>query len=410
MEAFIKDQIAATLKYAPFHMIAGRLKKQTSSGVTEAKRKVGGFIKGVCHPRDNFEQIKGAGIEWNRADAPYPFDKDGNIRQDYINWKERMRTYHENGIKLMVVTPYPREFIQHAGIDPRLPENEAKVKEVAVFLLKDLKELIGAIQVTNEMGVPRFTNPLTMDEAVRYIGIQLEAMYPHRGDVIIGYNSAGPQADLHSKMRPWHKYCDYVGIDIYIGCFVGVGCWMAMFDIMLRYVWSITGKPVILAEFGYIGGGAPKTPEEKSAVLQRYGVKTEAEARANIDAFMEAILRENPDMWKYIKKNASGGYADFIFQLDFCNHFYSELPKKTVIKKYPHTPQGQAGFYKEIYSRLTKLPFMLGAFLYCYSDSERCYVCKQPDCPTETRWGIVTIDGKEKPAYYAVRDALAKIK
>jgi len=51
-----------------------------------------------------------------------------------------------------------------------------------------------------------------MDQAARFIGIQLAAMHPHRGNILLGYNSGGPQADLHAKLRPWHKYCDYVGI------------------------------------------------------------------------------------------------------------------------------------------------------------------------------------------------------
>ncbi|MDR1465543.1 MAG: hypothetical protein LBJ11_09640 [Oscillospiraceae bacterium] len=408
MEAFIKDQIKATLRYVPYHIAASYCKKLTSPEVDASRRKAGGFIKGICHPTDDCAQIRGAGIEWNRPDIPFPFDKEGKVKQNYLDWKARMQRYRDGGIRLFAVTPYPREFIE-AGIDPRLPENEARIREVAMFLLDDLKEIVGGIQVTNEMGVPRFTLPLTTAEAARFIGIQLAAMYPHRGNIIIGYNSAGPQTDLHLKMRAWHKYCDYVGMDIYIGCFAPIGNWLVIFDLMLRYLWSLTGKPIILCEFGYISGGAPKTPEEKSAVLQRYGVKTEAEAREKIDQVMDAIHEKNPKMWNYITHNASGGYADFLFQLDFCNHFYSELPKRTVIKKYPHTAQGQADFYRDIFPRLQNLPFLLGAFVYCYADSDKCYVCDQDDCPTETRWGLVTMDHKEKPSYYAVRDALEKI-
>ena len=409
MEDFITQQILPTLTYVPFHMAASFCKKLTSPEVERSRRKAGGFIKGVCHPSENYEQIKGAGIEWNRPDIPFPFDAEGNIRPGYLEWKEKMRRYRANGIRLLAVTPYPREFIE-AGIDPRLPEDEARVREVALFLINDLKDLVSGIQITNEMGMPRFTLPLNMDQAARFIGIQLAAMHPHRGDILLGYNSGGPEADLHVRMRPWHKYCDYVGIDIYIGCFAPVATQMFLFDLLLRYMWSMTGKPVILCEFGYISGGAPKTPEEKRAILERYGASSEKEARENIGAFMENIKKVSPKIWEYTVKNASGDYGDFLFQLDFCNHFYSELPKLTVIKKYPHTPEGQAGFYREIFPRLARLPFMLGAFVYCWQDSEKCYVCGQDDCPTETRWGLVDMQHREKPAYYAVRDALAAIK
>jgi len=88
---------------------------------------------------------------------------------------------------------------------------------------------------------------------------------------------------------------------------------------------------------------------------------------------------------------------------------YSELPRRTVIKKYPHTPEGQASFYRGIYARLSRLPFLLGAFIYCWQDDEKCGYCNQAECPTETRWGLVDVDGREKPSYYAVRDALEKL-
>ncbi|MDR3313023.1 MAG: hypothetical protein LBS96_01040 [Oscillospiraceae bacterium] len=405
MEDFIKDQILPILKYVPFHWAASYVKKTSNAEVERNRRKAGGFIKGICHPTEDFEQIKGAGIRWNRADIPFPFEKDGFVRQGYLDWKEKMRRYAAGGIKIMAVTPYPRDYID-AGIDPRLPENEARVREIAVFMLTDLKELIGAVQITNEMGIPRFVLPLTMKEACRFIGIQLAAMHPHKGDILLGYNSAGPQADQHYQMRPWLKYCDYIGIDIYIGCFAPVGNSLYMYDLMLRYLWSMTNKPIILCEFGYISGGAPKTPEEKKAILQRYGVNSEAEARANIKEVFEKL---NPTMQAAIKSQASGDWGDFLFNIDYRNHFYSELPKGYVLKKHPHTPEGQAGFYREIFPRLAKLPFLLGAFVYCYKDSDRCYVCGQPDCPTETRWGIVTLEDEEKPSYYALRETLATI-
>jgi len=408
MEAFVKDQIVATLKAAPFHIAAGYLKKESSHEVEWIRRRLGGFIKGICHPRGDLEKVKGAGLEWNRADIAFPFDKEGNIRQEYLDWKENVRRDKENGMRIFAVTPYPRTYIEY-GIDPRTPEGEARVIEIAKFMVKDLRGIAEGYQITNEMGIPHFTKPLTMPQAARFIGVQLEAMAPLRGDAITGYNSAGPQADLHLLMRPWLQYCDYVGIDIYIGCFVGPGSWLCMFEVLLRYLWSLTGKPIILMEFGYISGGAPKTPEEKRERLQRYGVGSEQEAREKLDFFMENLKQISPKMWERTTKNASGSYADYLFKSDYKNHFYSELPKRTVIKQYPHTPVGQAEFYRDLLPRLAKLPFLLGAFIYHWPDGERCGYCHQADCPTETRWGLVDLEGREKPSYFAVRDAFREI-
>jgi len=410
MEPYIKDQIKAVLRYVPFHMIAGCLRKQTSPAVDEARRKIGGFMKGICHPSENYEQIKGAGIEWNRADIPFPFDAQGAVRQEYLDWKEKMRHYQANGIRIMAVTPYPRTYSEF-GVDP--VQNEERVREIAVFLLEDLKGIAEVFQITNEMGIPRFTQPLTLKQAARFIGVHLEAMYPHRGDILLGYNSAGPQGDLHALMRPWLKYCDYVGIDVYVGCFAPIGNHLIFNDLTLRYIWSMTRKPILLAEFGYISGGAPKTPEEKRAILRQYGVSSEKEAKEKIDLVLENMKTVAPTLQARVTKNASGdspkSRADYLFQIDTKNHLYRELPKHVVVKNCPHTPEGQADFYRAVLPRLAAQPFLLGAFIYAWKDGERCYACGQSDCPTETRWGLVDTQHKEKPSYYAVRDALKEI-
>ena len=403
-EEFVYCQFAPILAHVPPALLSYPFKSKTSAEAIAGREKAGGFIKGVCHGREDYEQMKAAGIEWNRCDIPFPFDASGNMRDDYVRFKAKLQGYVDNGMKIMAVTPYPREFIAH-GIDPRLPENDARVKEIAVFLAQDLQGLIGAMQITNEMGIPRFTLPLTTEQAVRFMGIQLEAIYPVRGDVLIGYNTAGPQVDVHKMMRPYHPFCDYVGIDIYVGCFTSFGNYLWMFDVTLAYLWSFTGKPIILCEFGYIGGGVPKTPEERREILMRYGASDEEEARQNVQDFVSRLPQKMQD---YVHRNASGDWGNFLFNSDFRDHLYTEMPAKTVISVYPHSPEGQAGFYRDLLPRLLRKPYLLGAFIYNYRESERCYVCGQEDCPIETRWGLTTIDGREKPAYHAVREVFGE--
>jgi len=402
----VREQVEALVKHLPGALISYSFKAKTSVEVETARAKAGGFIKGICHPNDNYEQIKGAGIEWDRADVPFPFDENGNIRQSYVQWKERMRRFVENGIRIMAVTPYPRDYIEF-GVDPRLPENEGRVKEIAVFLIRDLQGLIGAVQISNELYAPRFKYPMTSEEVINFIRMNLEAVYPIRGNVLVGYNTAGPQMDQHAALKPYLKYCDYVGVDIYIGSFFELGNWMFFYDMTLNALWSYTGKPIILCEFGYISGGAPKTATEKKAILERYGASSEKEARSNITAFAENL----PEKMRYnIGREASGDLGDFIFNSEFTNHLFMELPEKVVVEGYPHTPEGQAKFYTDIFPRLVKRDYLIGTFVYCYSDSSACYYCGQRDCPIETRWGLVTVDGQEKPSYYAVRDMWAGTK
>ncbi len=407
MEQFIKDQITYGLQYLPVNLIKSFFIPKENTATKALRKK--GFVCGVCHPNENYEQIKQANLDWIRIDIPYPFDKDGKLTESYTAFKNRCRGYVEHGIKVMAVTPYPSDYIA-CGADTRTAEGAKNARETARFLVTDLNGLVSGYQITNEMGIPRFTIPFTMSDAVAFIALHLEEMYPSRGDAIIGYNSAGPQADLHSKLRPWHKYCDYVGIDIYLGCFFTAPGFMCLFTALTRYLYALTGKPVLIQEFGYLSGGKSKTKKQKIDILRRYGVSSENEAKLNIADFVEKLPDGMRDHIKYVCQNDAEKYFGFIFKSDYVNHLYTELPRITKIPGYDHTPEGQAKFFTDIFDKFYKTKHICGAFIYCYSDPPMCYYCGQEDCPTETRWGFVDKEGNPKPSYFAVQKKLAELK
>ena len=64
---------------------------------------------------------------------------------------------------------------------------------------------------------------------------------------------------------------------------------------------------------------------------------------------------------------------------------------------------------KNIHFNFINLISSGGAIVYSYSDSDACYICGQSDCPVETGWGLVDLDGNPKPAYHAVKEGFAKI-
>ena len=208
MDPFLKDQIVNSIKYIPTN-IAKSFFIKNYSDETKALRSRLGFIRGACHVSTDYEQIKTANIEWIRTDLPYPFDKDGNIRPEYEEKKKEYKLVHEKGLKIMAITAIPAQCISF-GVDSRTPEGRKKLCDASRFVVQDLQGLIDGIQIANEIGMPRFTVPFNIKEGIEFIGMQLEAMYPYRGDIIIGYNSAGPQADLHAGLKPYLQYCDYV--------------------------------------------------------------------------------------------------------------------------------------------------------------------------------------------------------
>lgn len=408
MDEFLKDQIINCIKYLPSNIIKSYF-TPTFSEETKLFREKHGFIKGVTSANENFSQIKEAGIEWIREGMPAPFLKDGSVNPGYTEFKERCLRFKENGIKVMGITPLPSEYLRN-GLDMREEGGEERLREMSRFLISDLKGFTDGLQIANELGMPRFMIPYNMKECIKFLGIQLSEMYPLRENIIIGYNSAGPQVDLHLGMKPYHKYCDYVGFDMYLGCFFSLPGFVWLFDVMVRYLWAFTGKPILMQEFGYIGGGKPKTKKEKLDILSSYGFGSEKEAKRDIMKFVDALPPHFKGHVKFVCGDDKKVTTDFMFSGDMTNHLYKELPAITVIPGMPHTPEGQAKFFTKVIDRLYKLPFMCGTIIYCYTDFSHCGYCGQSDCPTETLWGLVDINGNPKPSYYAVKEQFEKIK
>ena len=47
-----------------------------------------------------------------RKDIPFPFENDGSLSESYENFKAKCKRFHNNGIKIMAVTPYPKDYIE----------------------------------------------------------------------------------------------------------------------------------------------------------------------------------------------------------------------------------------------------------------------------------------------------------
>ncbi len=378
--------------------------------VKEVLEKTGGFMKGCCHTNQDYDLLEGANIEWTRKDIPFPYNKDGSLSEYYLSWKKEMKQYHDNGIKVFAITPYPHDYIDY-GLDPRKPENRAAIQKIAKFYVKDLAGIVGAFQITNEMGIDRFTLPLTLEEAVDFIAMHAEVMYKEtrNSNVIIGYNIANPTVAI--KMLKYSKWIDYIGLDLYIGCFEEFVHDINLFPVLLGIIRGVSQKPLILCEFGYIGYGEALSKSEKKELINSYGFKSETDAIENMDEFLDELP---PDMSNEIEElypdATDEELGEMIFKGEYANHFYKSLPKNCKLYGYDHTPEGQAKFYRNLIPKLRKLDYLCGAFVYCWADSSHCYVCGQAECPVETGWGLIDGKGNPKPAYYAVRDGFSDAK
>jgi len=390
--------------------------------------KAGGIIHGVCHPEFDIEGISSAGVNWVRFDLyDTVFDANGNETEGYKQYKEDCKIYTDAGIKVMCITPYPDAYLYSSyfggdeatqtvsTVDPRTPEGLAYIAKEAAYMVKDLQGYVAGIQVTNEMPVDRFRTPLTLEEAAEYVAIQLEAMYPEKGDILVGYNVADFQMyQYYTMLADYSQYCDYLGIDLYLGCFENTFKTPFWYDIILRGFYKQSGLPILVCEFGYIGAGQALTDDERSDFLSQFGFSTEEEAKANV---LELIEHPNFNetirarLYEEVPDKDPEVLADLLFNTQNTNnyrqHFYEELNNGYQLTHYEHTREGQAQFYTDVLKKFSKMDFVIGCFAYCWKDSSACYICDSPNCPVETGWGFVDLLGEYKPSYYALKDGYA---
>ena len=361
--------------------------------------KTGGFVFGVCHPVDGeYDDLGELGVGWVRFDIPYPFNSGGGISQSYINFKNRCKGYVDNGFKVMAITPYPKDYFSIGGFDPVAEENQQRTKDIAVFLINDLRGLVSGIQVTNEMGIDTFTYPLTLQQAAVFVGIQLEALNDVKGDIIVGYNTAGLNLDFHRMLKPYYKYCDYVGLDLY-----DTGS-SYEYTKRMRKIYRMTRKPIMVQEFGYKSAGQPKTEEEKLEILRGYGYGSEAEAAADIENFVSKLPANFQQRIKEYSQDPAD-WAEYIF-VNNASHFYRELSGSLYLDC-EHTPEGQAKYFADLMPALLKEPYLAGLTVYCCRDSYACWFCGFEGCPHETCWGLTDVNGVKKPSFYAVQKVIS---
>lgn len=361
--------------------------------------KTGGFIKGICHPNDNYELLKNAGLNWVRTDIPYPFDKDGNVSNGYKAYKERCLRFAENGIGYIIVTPYPDTFIEH-GIDVTTEEGLKQAGEVCAFIAKDYAGIRTCWQITNEMHIRHFRAPLNEDQAEKFIIACMKGFKAGNPDLPVGHNSVDRSWLDRCINIEKECDCDFTGVDIYDGTWYDGG--VDTYVPWIEELYETLKKPVIVMEFGFASvGGLVEDPKgERDAYVQKLGFKDYDDAIAHKDEFIKTFPED-------IQK-----------RLNFCvpedQLGLIHVSMLHVLKKWmtdctiPHTEEGQAQFYRELLPKLLNCECVAGAVLYCLRDSRECFFCGQDDCPCETAWGLVRLDGSIKPAYDAVKEVFTK--
>ena len=363
--------------------------------------KTDGFMKGICHPNREYSRLTDAGLGWVRRDVPYPFDNDGNISESHRRFLAETRAYTENGLRSVVISPYPREFLAH-GIDPRTPEGLDKVREVCEFLAKEYRDLGVCWQATNEMFVIHFRMPLNIPESVEFLVASLQGLRAGDPDGVIGHNTVSLDDGWDDRCRDIDRRtdCDYFGFDLYNGTWSNGDT--DSYIARIHELYELCRKPIVLMEFGFasLGGNAHADRREAYEYLENLGFHGIEDLAARPDEFITTL----PPSLKHT--------AEHCAREDLIPAFIDMMPHLTKLwfseMVFPHTEDGQAAFYAELLPKLLADPYLAGAILYCWQDSHSCFTCGASDCPCETAWGITRCDGTAKPAYDTIKEIFTK--
>ena len=368
---------------------------------TSLYAKTGGFMKGICHPHPEYDRLTGAGFGWIRRDVPYPFDMEGNITESYRRFREEARIYAANGLRSIVISPYPSAFLAH-GIDPRTPEGLARVREVCAFLAADYRDLNVCWQATNELFVIHFRKPLNIPESVEFLVASLQGLRAGDPDGVIGHNTVSLDDGWDDLCRDIDRRteCDYFGFDLYNGTWSNGDT--DSYIARIHDLYELCRKPIILMEFGFasLGGNAHADRREAFEYLENLGFHGMEDLKARPDEFIATL----PPSLKHT--------AEHCAREDLIPAFVDMMPHLTKMwfseMVFPHDEEGQAAFYAELLPKLLADPYLAGAILYCWQDSRTCFTCGASDCPCETAWGITRCDGTAKPAYNTIKEIFTK--
>ncbi len=338
------------------------------------------FINGVCtHEKAPIALLKEAGVEWVREGVPYPYlDRRGDrVSEEYRIVKETIKHYADAGLKVMASALQPGSGLREPDEEGNLvlkwhaahPEWFGEMgtdkflgnfEQTAAWLANDLKGMVQAWQIGNELDWMQFAGPLNPKQACDLILAGARGVKSVDPAALVGHNMAGCDkayfffAYLFTEEN--RRLMDYCGIDGYYGTWGpgGPGSWADR----IRELYDLTGTRVILNEWGFASAGGVMSEKEKKSGLSTCQLKK----------------------WAHTWGNG-------------------------------HTPLGQADFIEDAFAAMaSRRDMLLGQFYFRWADQEKCWQCGQPDCPAETAWGLVDRLGNPKPSFKAYKKWAARLR
>ncbi|MDQ6878056.1 MAG: hypothetical protein M3082_10240 [Candidatus Dormibacteraeota bacterium] len=308
------------------------------------------------------------------------------------------------GFQLHGISPFPSDL---PGGDPTEASWSLAWRRAGAGIAEALGDLVGSWQIGNELNIWQFRAPMrTLPAAARFVADVADGLRQGSHDVRLGINAFGvgeSTAELYGYVYgPGAALSlDYVGVDAYPGCWEDGGpeSWHTIID----RVWSLGGgRPVVVCEIGFPSRGDIAVPGELDAYLRRLGYRHLSEVEADRDRLLAAS--PGPLAAAFAKLPTESWAEDFE---DSAGH---------LLKKWrrswgggAHTPEKQARYFSEALEFLLVDPRIEELILFMFQDPPVCWSCGQPDCPLETSWGFVDLDGRRKPVFGAVETMVHRL-
>ena len=337
---------------------------------------------GLCyhsHATDEFGLIREAGFDWLRMHVAFPWKDrmDGTLSDEYLFCRGQIEAASRNGFRIMANTPglgsyrydpvsgttrwfdeWP-DFVGEKGTGAYF----ANVRATCAFLARDLSGMVGPLWChMNEIDIETFHGDYTTEVAAETAFHSAAGVVSVDPDALCGINLSryweGGLAVADMAYRPGHAF-GYIGDDQYFGSWQGnsVEMWTEVIDrLHARY-----GLPVLACEWGYASGGALRDKPADESVIP-----------PGLNSVCHVFG------WHH---EVEGG----------------------------HTESVQAAYIRRGLEIFARHPHVLGSFLFSWKDAKHCYHCGRELCPSECFWGIVRHDLSPKPAYDAVRQAVAAV-
>ena len=316
--------------------------------------------------------IRAAGIQWLRTDG-FSFDRELFLKGEeqparFLAFKAHLAELRKEGFQFMGITPGPRNMPANAGV-PGSPAYLENYRRMCGYLAAEFRGLIDFWQVANELDIWIFRAGLSLQQSVDFLKAGITGLKETDRRLKVGINitlfpslpgEVDGNTDEHEGVyiakgiyQDSGLDLDYAGFDSYPGTWRrgGPDSWNEYLDAF----YELTGKPVIIQEFGYASEGELMTEEEMMRGAYPCEVKK----------------------WKFAWRGA-------------------------------HSRDIQAQFIEETFRVLAGKPFVIGATYYRWNDPETCWQCGLADCPAETAWGLVDRDRNPKPSYHTFKSAVQK--